>query len=495
VEEFEDLEKTLSKILKDNPTDYNALNKLGYIYLHSNNFFKSQEFYIKSLASEPNQFEPYVSLALIYTIKLRLGKSLYYLLRAKEVNPESPEVLTSIHEIKTAIIKKEGNLTSENIDKLLSEALEKVTIENFEEALEIYLKLYCALPEDENILFNLALTFLKNDDYGLSFEFFEKIISKNPANSMAYHYSGIVSNILKKPEKAFNFHVKSLELNPSFADILFNGKYGYYRKDIEYQEEYLIECPNCGHKKTKIISVVNQSISSLNFNLINPLRKWVECKNCTLVFSNPRPTKDVLKQYSFELSIHAKDLLEKSLSNLILENNAYNERLNSIKKYIQKGKCLDINSNTGIFVSLAKMKNFDVFAIEENLLKCNKIKNIYNLNIENISFENFENNENSFDLITLWESFEKISNLDDYLNKIYKLLKKDGIFAFSLHTINSFFAKTLNYSYPLWYYPDHLYFFDSELLKTKLKKYGFEILDVQIVGRDYLSNVEFYCKK
>jgi len=495
VEVFEDLEKTLSEILKENPTDCNALNKLGYIYLHSNNFFKSQEFYVKSLANEANQFEPNVSLALIYTIKLRLGKALYYLLKAKEVNPDSAEVLTSINEINTAIIKKEANLPSENIDKLLTEALEKVSDELFEEALEIYLKLHCIFPEDENILFNLALTFLKNDEYNLSLKYFQEIILKNPTNAMAYHYCGILANILKNPEKALDFHLKSLELSPSLADILFNGRYAHYNRNKIYDEEYLEECPNCKNKNFEIISVVNQSISSSNFNIINPLRQWASCKNCSLIFSNPRPRKDILKQYSFELSIHAKNLYEKSLNNLILENNAYNERLNSIRKFIQTGKCLDINANTGIFASLAKIKDFNVISIEENLLKCKKIRDSYNLDVENVSFENYENKKDSFELITLWESFEKIPNIDEYLNKIYKLLKKDGIFAFSLHILDSFFVKTLNLSYPLWYYPDHIYFFNSDLLKEKLKTIGFDILDIQVVGRDYLANTEFYCKK
>ena len=38
-------EESLFLKLDENPVDYNTLNKLGYVYLHSNNLLKSEEYY------------------------------------------------------------------------------------------------------------------------------------------------------------------------------------------------------------------------------------------------------------------------------------------------------------------------------------------------------------------------------------------------------------------------------------------------------------------
>jgi tetratricopeptide (TPR) repeat protein len=492
VESIKELEDSLFLKLKENPVDYNTLNKLGYVYLHSNNLLKSEEYYTRSIYIEPSQFEPYVSLGLICTITMRLGRALYFLLKAKEKNPESTDLLKSIEEINTAIINKDSKLTREELNNLIEEAFTQLESNNVDEAIENYLRLLNISTENENILLSLGIAFLKKRDYLLAFDLFNEIISKFPANAMAYHYLGITANFLNEIEEAKKSLVKALEIKPSLADIISNGKFAHYKKD--YGEEKLTNCPICNGEEFIPVEAVNQSANSFNFNIVNPLRIWVQCQKCGLTFSNPRPSEYSLQKYAFELYYYSMNILDTDIKKVILENNAYNERLNRIAEFTEVGKCLDINSDYGIFLSVANIRGWETTGLEENYLKTQKIKEMYGMDVKHTSLKNFKVTE-SYNLVTLWESLEKTPDFMVTFSKAYKALKKGGIFAFSFHGKNTYLAKTLGSNYPLWSYPDHLFFFDTEILKPILKDIGFKIVDIQVEGRKYLSNIEFYCQK
>jgi tetratricopeptide (TPR) repeat protein len=492
VESIKELEESLFLKLKDNPVDYNTLNKLGYVYLHSNNLLKSEEYYTRSVFIEPSQFEPYVSLGLICTITMRLGRALYFLLKAKEKNPDSLDLLKSIEEINTAIVNKDSKLSDEELDDLMAEAYSYLEQNNVEEAIEIYLRLMNISLDNENILLNLGIAFLKKKDYILAYELFLDLISKFPGNAMPYHYAAITANYLNEIDQAKEFFLKSLEIKPSMADYVSNGKYAHYKKD--YGQEVITNCPVCSKEDFQPVVAVNQSIHSYNFNIINPFRLWVQCQNCSLTFANPRPSEGSLQKYAFELSYYSNNVLDADIRKVTLESNAYNERLNRIEQLTGKRKGLDIISDYGIYLSLAKTRGWDVTGFEESLLKARKIKEVQGLEIINSSFKNYNITE-TYDLVTLWESLEKIPDFLGIFRKVHKILNKDGIFAFSFHGKDTFMAKTLGPNYPLWSYPDYLYFFESENLKPLLKDIGFKIVDMQVVCRKYLSNVEIYCQK
>lgn len=492
MESVKELEESLFQKINENPLDFNTLNKIGYIYLHSNNLLKSEEFYQRSIQIEPSQFEPFVSLGLISTITLRLGKALYYLLKAKESNSDAPDLLKSIEEIKTAILNKDSKQTNEELSREIESALSKLNENNVEESIENLLVLSCILPDNETVIINLAIALLRNQDYLIALNILTEFINKFPLNAMAYHYTALTANYVGIFKESREYFQKSLELKPSLADIASNGLNGYYKRD--YSEDFLNTCPFCSGSDFKTENVLNQSVSSFNFNIINPLRTWVKCIDCNFIFANPRPSKYALQKYSLELFYHSMNLLNTDIDRITLETNAYNERINLIENYTVEGKSLDINSDCGIFLSVARTRGWDIAGIEENLLKTKVINSIYNFDVKNLSFENYKNNE-KLNLITLWESIGKIPDFIDVLKKINKLLKKDGIFAFSFHSSDSYLSKTLGKNYPLWAYPDHINFFDCELMRQIVQKTGFKVLKIQHSERKYLGNVEFYCKK
>ncbi|MFN8670715.1 MAG: methyltransferase domain-containing protein [Candidatus Sericytochromatia bacterium] len=486
------LEESLIKKLQETPTDFNLLNKLGYIYLHSNNLLKSEEVYLKSINIENDQFEPYVSLGLICTITNRLSRALYFLVKAQEKDKNSEDLVNSINEIKEAIVNKDSKITQEELDLAILHAKNYADSNNFEYAIYEYLRLECLNPNDESILNNIAINFFKNLDYNLAEFYFKKVLKINASNAISHHYLGIIYNILGDYKQAENSIYKSLELKPSFADFSGGGKYAHYRK--EYEENEIENCPFCTENKSLIINIFNQSINSFNFNQINPVRIWNKCSNCDLVFSKNIPSEKSLERYFTELNLHTKKIFSFDIERHIFESNTSNERLNTIEKYIEAGKVLDISPNNDIFLSVAKNRmwktettSFNTLFDEKNetqILGLGKKKKVNN-----------KKENKTYNLITYWDSLEKNNKVLATLNKIYNLLDKDGLFAFSFHGIDTYIAKSLDKNYPLWYYPDHFYFFEIPIIKKEIEKIGFKINKIQIISRKYLSNVEFYCSK
>lgn len=491
MDSVKELEDNLLSKLKENPYDSNILNKLGYIYLHSDNRVKSEEYYLKSIAVDKKQFEPFVSLSLISTINGRLEKALYYLYKAKENSHDSLELNKSIEEIVFAIVTKEGKISQTQSEILQRQAYELAENYNLEESIELYIKLSCLFPDNENVLINSASAFIKNGDFLIAHDILSLVISKSE-NPLAYHYLGITLNFLGQKDLALEYFKKAITLKPSLADILLNGKYALYKK--EYDEKYINKCPSCESDKNQKINVLNQSQNSLNFNCINPIRVWEKCGNCNLVFTNPMPSHESINEYNFNLFNYISQLKSVDIEKIIVENNVANERLKKIEKLTTLYKGLDINSYDMSFMTVAKRREWDIKGIDNNLSRVNENKEIFGLDIIPMDFNSYKTNE-KYGCITLWESIEKIKDFKQFIKKVYDLLDDKGVFALSFHDINSYISKKLGYDYPIWSYPDYLYFFSIDTLAKILIKQGFEIVDIDCVERKFMGNTDIFCIK
>lgn len=491
MEAFNELEETLLKKLEENPTDYNVLNKLAYIYLHSNNHIKSEELYNRSIGIFTDQFEPYVSLALICTITLRLGRALFYLHKAQEYNPDAVELIKSVEEVKNAISNKLNN--NEEIQKISEQAFFNLE-RNSQEAIDDYLKLTTVLTDNETVYLNLSVALIRNKEFKMAKLYLQTFLGSNSNSGMAYHYLSIANNLLEEYDMSSYNLLKSLELKPSLADVVFNGKNGLFKS--HYEEEVVKSCTICNKEDFKIVNVLNQSVSSINYNIISPVRVWKECNNCGLIFASPRPNEQTLKKYSNELYLNSKRVEDEDFDKVILESNTFNERLNNIEKIASNiSDILDINPNTGIFLSISNLRGWKTFGVESNPLKVKNINDLYNLEVTNDNLNNYLEIDKKYDVITLWECIEKTPNFKNLIVKIYDKLNKGGVFAFSFHGNDSPIVNKLGKNYPSWYYPDYLYFFNTKLMRNLVEELGFRVVNTQIVGRKYLANIEFYCVK
>ena len=102
----------------------------------------------------------------------------------------------------------------------------------------VYLKSYSeAHPEDTASLFTLGLISKKEGDYKEAERYYQKVLERNPQNSLARVNLGNVYCAIKKPDQAIEQYQQALALKPSSAAAHFNLSRAYLQKFMFTESE------------------------------------------------------------------------------------------------------------------------------------------------------------------------------------------------------------------------------------------------------------------
>lgn len=202
--------------------------------------------------------------------------------------------------------------------------------------------------------------------------------------------------------------------------------------------------------------------------------KIVKCSSCGFIYTNPRPNKkDILNYYPNNYKPHL-DSSRRVVTVKNLKKKWYYNGSKDIPNLIP-GKILDIGCSSGSFLFDMKNLGWDVSGIEPSL-DSTIIANKSELNVINASFEDHiieKSLYDYYDLITAWMVIEHLHNPKQSFEKIYKLLKKDAYFVFSIPEVSSW---EFNFFKDKWYatqLPTHLSFFTKKTIKKTLEENNF----------------------
>ncbi|WP_203295101.1 class I SAM-dependent methyltransferase [Luteirhabdus pelagi] len=153
---------------------------------------------------------------------------------------------------------------------------------------------------------------------------------------------------------------------------------------------------------------------------------------------------------------------------------------NLVKKYSLKSKCklidsynkssskniLDIGAGTGDFLVEARNRGWNVSGVEPNI-NARQLAEKKSLRLID-DVENIENQK--FDVITLWHVLEHLPNLESQIEKLYALLKPDGILIVAVPNFRSYDAKYYKEFWAAYDVPRHLHHFSRKSLKKLFAK-------------------------
>ncbi len=201
----------------------------------------------------------------------------------------------------------------------------------------------------------------------------------------------------------------------------------------------------------------------------------MECRTCDLVFADPQPTEDELKQYYSSYWDGSVAVSTPSTRRYYLAQSV--SRVRYLASYIQQGQpldILDVGAGLGLFA--------------DGLRLCNVKGNYVAIEPDNEQYENLKarlGNENAyreinnipegrtFDMIVLAHVLEHMKNPHEFIDTLMPLLKPDGLL----------FVEVPNSDYR---YKDdfesHLLFFNPASMRATLQRHG-EVLDVCTVGK------------
>lgn len=224
--------------------------------------------------------------------------------------------------------------------------------------------------------------------------------------------------------------------------------------------------PNCIICNTQSDFLMNKD----DFNLY-------KCNNCSLVFVNPQPNTDFLKDkvYSYESGYQSNK--KGNYGNL--PDKKTKKIIEIIKTKFNSGKLLDVGCSSGEFMYFARRKGFDTYGVELNrrtaeIAKANN-PNVYNGFLQDIKF----NNE-FFDIIFLGDIIEHVNSPHDFIDECKRILRKGGMIVISTPNLDCLWSKSTFILYEIFKIPwssvtppYHLFQFSLNNLNTFMKIKGF----------------------
>ena len=87
----------------------------------------------------------------------------------------------------------------------------------------------------------------------------------------------------------------------------------------------------------------------------------------------------------------------------------------------------------------------------------------------------FELKDDQYDVVTMWHVLEHVHRLADYLEKINRLLKKDGVLIIAVPNYQSADAEWYDSEWAAYDVPRHLYHFSHSSMEKLVSQFGFEI--------------------
>lgn len=211
---------------------------------------------------------------------------------------------------------------------------------------------------------------------------------------------------------------------------------------------------------------------------------WL-CPNCRIIFVYPFPSKEKIasfytqdnyfdfKKFKADTGIKNEPLHHKiagTIRNFLIKLD------DNIINYNKRGKVLEVGCGIGDTLYKFKSKGWEVYGIDFSPLAQKIGRDIFGIDIFCSDFETYEFKEAEyFDLILMFHFLEHVSSPVRVINKVWKLLKKDGELIIEVPNFNSFTRKIFGKFWNNLEVPRHIFHFSSDSIEFLLKTNKFYI--------------------
>jgi 2-polyprenyl-3-methyl-5-hydroxy-6-metoxy-1,4-benzoquinol methylase len=206
-----------------------------------------------------------------------------------------------------------------------------------------------------------------------------------------------------------------------------------------------------------------------------------QCLKCQLITIHPRLSAEESEKYypehylSFPIAVEDEKSKFKKIDRWYGREKKCQE---IIKRTSKPGRILDIGCATGIFLSGMKLHGWECYGVEPSGFAAKYAKERFQMDVYNGYLEDAKYPDNFFDVVTLWDVLEHISDPINALLKISKILKPDGLLVINLPNAASWERFIFGKYWVGWDIPRHYTFFTPQTIRALLKQMNFSVNEI-----------------
>lgn len=235
--------------------------------------------------------------------------------------------------------------------------------------------------------------------------------------------------------------------------------------------EILSNCPICKSSQfSSFLKCKDHTVSHETFQIM-------ECNSCKLKFTNPRPEPQKLGDYYKSETYISHSNISKGFINSayqVIRKYTLLKKLQLISKYYRTGKILDIGCGTGEFLKICKDAKWVTLGIEPDPDARKKAVENHGLDVlEEAEIKSLKNED--FDIISMWHVLEHVSNLNERIEDLKRLIKPNGVIIIAVPNLSSLDAQIYQEYWAAYDLPRHLYHFSPSDIETVFESHGLTV--------------------
>ena len=213
----------------------------------------------------------------------------------------------------------------------------------------------------------------------------------------------------------------------------------------------------------------------------------VQCNQCRLIYLNPQPTSEELAAY-YPKDYEAHVGTQKQRLGWLRRMDYYygvKKRYRAIMRYTRTGRLMDIGCGTGAFLDGMREYGWDVAGIEPGVQAADYAVRQLGLPVQNTTLEAAQLEPASFDLVTMWNVLEHLSDPQQALHRIREALQPGGLLVFAIPNVDSLDLRLFKKYWAGYDVPRHLFVFPPATLEEMVTRAGFDTLDRRCIYGTY----------
>jgi len=235
-----------------------------------------------------------------------------------------------------------------------------------------------------------------------------------------------------------------------------------------------INCNLCGANDTELVYVEKDRLMKLPGAF-----RLVRCKQCGLLYINPRPTREEIKYYYPReygpYNITPQD--EPSWITRLDHSYGYWKRARLVKAaHPQGGRILDVGCAMGNFLQMmTRFGSWELYGLDISAGATQYARERYGLSVFTGELAEAGYPDSYFDVVTMWDVMEHVHDPASTLTEVHRILKPGGLFLLRVPNVDTWDARLFG---PYWVgydAPRHLFVFSPATLRSLLRKAGFQV--------------------